>query len=68
MLCHQALSQEQPNKLWLAALDSNWVIPLFRDEVLYIHSYAQAFLEGIKGYGKRVSEIKDSYSQAVQKA
>lgn len=67
-LCHSALSLEQPNKLWIAALESNWVIPLFRDEALYIHGYVQAFFEGIKGYGKRVSEIKDCYNQAVQKA
>ncbi|XKL65966.1 hypothetical protein PGB90_009386 [Kerria lacca] len=68
ILCHQALNQEQPNKLWLAALESNWVIPLFRDEVLYVHAYVQSFFESIKGYGKRVSEIKDCYSHAVQKA
>lgn len=68
MLCHQVLGQEQPNKLWLAALESNWVIPLFRDEVLYVHSYVQAFFEGMKGYGKRISEVKDCYSHAVQKA
>ncbi|XP_065218570.1 membrane-associated protein Hem isoform X1 [Planococcus citri] len=68
MLCHQALVQEQANKLWLAALESSWVIPLFRDEVLYVHGHIQQFFDGIKGYGKRVSEVKDCYNQAVQKA
>lgn len=68
MLCHQALVKEQANKLWLAALESNWVIPLFRDEVLYVHGHIQQFFDGIKGYGKRVSEVKDCYNHAVQKA
>ncbi|XP_050438959.1 membrane-associated protein Hem [Adelges cooleyi] len=68
LLCHQALSQEQANKLWLSALESNWVIALFRDETIFIHSFIQTFFETIKGYSKRVSEIKDAYSHATQKA
>lgn len=68
MLCHPALSQEQPNKLWLSALESNWVVPLFRDEVFYVHNYVQTFFDSIKGYGKRVSEVKECYNQATQKA
>lgn len=68
MLCHQNLNQEQANKLWLMALEPNWVIPLFRDEVLYVHSYVQTFFDTIKGYGKRISEVKDCYNQAIQKA
>jgi NCK-associated protein 1 len=72
MLCHQYLSQEKPqdwpSKLWLSALESSWVIALFRDEVLYIHAYIQSFFDGIKGYGKRISEVKDCYNQAIQKA
>ncbi|KAK4882050.1 hypothetical protein RN001_005369 [Aquatica leii] len=68
ILCHQGLQQEHFNKMWVSALESSWVIPLFRDEVVYIHSYVQTFFETLKGYGKRVSEVKDCYSQAVQKA
>ncbi|KAF4526918.1 hypothetical protein B566_EDAN008361 [Ephemera danica] len=68
MLCHQALGHEQPNKLWISALESSWVVSLFRDEVLHIHSYIQAFFDAIKGYGKRISEVKDCYNQAAQKA
>lgn len=67
-LCHSSLSKEEPNSLWVAALESGWVLTLFRDEVIYIHQYIQGFFEGIKGYGKRVSEVKDCYNQAVQKA
>ena len=67
-LCHNVLNQEQPSKLWTTALESGWVLALFRDEVIYIHQYVQAFFEGIKGYGKRVSEVKECYSHAAQKA
>ncbi|XP_065349568.1 membrane-associated protein Hem [Cloeon dipterum] len=67
-LCHQALNQEQPSKLWSSALDSSWVIAVFRDEVVHIHSYIQGFFDGIKGYSKRISEVKECYNQAVQKA
>ncbi|KAJ8688113.1 hypothetical protein QAD02_023908 [Eretmocerus hayati] len=67
-LCHGVLNQEQPSKLWITALESGWVLVLFRDEVIYIHQYIQSFFETIKGYGKRVSEVKDCYNQAVQKA
>ncbi|KAF5295542.1 hypothetical protein FQR65_LT10405 [Abscondita terminalis] len=68
ILCHQGLQQEPFNKMWVSALESSWVIPLFRDEVVYIHSYVQTFFETLKGYGKRVSEIKDCCTHAVQKA
>ncbi|XP_063219756.1 membrane-associated protein Hem [Bacillus rossius redtenbacheri] len=68
MLCHQTLVQERANRLWISALESSWVVVLFRDEVVYIHSYIQNFFDGIKGYSKRISEVKDCYSQAIQKA
>lgn len=67
-LCHNLLSQEQPSKLWTSALESSWVLALFRDECIYIHQYVQSFFEGLKGYGKRVSELKECYNQAIQKA
>lgn len=68
MLCHQSLSQDQASKMWISALESSWVTPLFRDEVIYIHAYIQAFFDTLKGYSKKISEVKDCYSQAIQKA
>jgi NCK-associated protein 1 len=66
-ICHPALSQNQTaNELWTLALSSGWIVPLFRDEVLYIHNYIQVFFEAIKGYGKKVTEVKDCYTNAVQ--
>ncbi|XP_030759273.1 membrane-associated protein Hem [Sitophilus oryzae] len=71
MLIHNVLldtRQDYFNKLLLNTLESFWVLPLFRDEVLYIHQYIWSFLDTLKGYGKRISEIKDVHQQAVQKA
>lgn len=76
MLCHQiSMSQmkgssdnNSSDDMWLSALRSSWVITLFRDEVLYIHQYIVAFFDGIKGYGKRISEVKDALNYAIANA
>lgn len=69
LLNHQMFAQyPEVIKMWLTALESSWVIPLFRDEVIQIHQYIQNTFDGIKGYSKRISEVKDAYNTAVQKA
>ncbi|KAK9511245.1 hypothetical protein O3M35_005839 [Rhynocoris fuscipes] len=68
LLCHQSIGHEQAHKMWSAALESCWVVPLFRDEVIYIHTYIQNMFDTIKGYSKRISEVKDFFNHAVQKA
>ena len=69
MLNHSMLGHSAPvTSMWISALESSWVIALFRDEVIYIHQYIQNAFEGIKGYGKRISEVKDCYNHALQKA
>ncbi|CAG9836304.1 unnamed protein product [Diabrotica balteata] len=68
LLLHNLLQQEHFNKLFLNALESSWVTPLFRDEVIYTHQYVLSFFDTLKGYGKRISEVKDAQNQAVQKA
>lgn len=67
-LCHQNLQTDIYNKMWISALESSWVIPLFRDEVIHIHSYILSFFDNMKGYSKRISEVKDCHSHAIQKA
>jgi NCK-associated protein 1 len=67
-VCHPSLSHQTASDLWTLALSCNWVVALFRDEVVYIHSYIQSFFESIKGYGKKVSEIKDCYNAALATA
>lgn len=69
LLVHNVLlQQDQFNKLFLSALELSWVIPLFRDEVIHIHQYISSFFDTLKGYGKRNSEIKEAYNNAIQKA
>ncbi|GAB6026086.1 hypothetical protein CHUAL_012289 [Chamberlinius hualienensis] len=68
LVCHQYLGQSTALELWQGALQNGWVISLFRDEVLQVHSYIQSFFEGIKGYNKRVSEVKEYYTHALQQA
>ena len=66
-ICHQTLTQNQTaNELWVLALSDGWVVPLFRDEVVYTHNYIEVFFQSIKGYGKKVSEVKDCYQNAIQ--
>lgn len=69
LLSHQLLGQAQPaQQMWLSALESSWVIALFRDEVIHIHQYIQNTFDGMKGYSKRISEVKECYNHAIQKA
>lgn len=67
-LCHQFLAQPVAVSLWTNALQSGWVLPLFRDEVICIHSYIQTFFDSIKGYGKRVTEVKECFNLATVNA
>ncbi|XP_055377265.1 membrane-associated protein Hem [Condylostylus longicornis] len=69
LLNHQMLGQlPEITKMWLSALECNWVIALFRDEVIHIHQYIHNTFDGIKGYGKRISEVKEAHNIAIQKA
>ena len=67
-ICHPILQDPTANELWNQALSSGWVLPLFRDEVLYTHNFIQVFFESIKGYNKKVNEVKDCYNKAIQEA
>ncbi|XP_055928903.1 membrane-associated protein Hem-like isoform X1 [Argiope bruennichi] len=68
ILIHQYLSQPPAQELFQSALHGGWVHTLFRDEVLQTHLYIQQFFESIKGYNKRVSEVKECFNYAVQNA
>ncbi|XP_068207271.1 membrane-associated protein Hem isoform X2 [Palaemon carinicauda] len=68
MLIPQILQKPQALDCWTQALQTGWVITLFRDEVLHPHSYIQSFLETKKELGKRNSDVKESHSQAVTNA
>lgn len=67
-LIHQYLSQPPAQELFQNALHGGWVHTLFRDEVLHTHYYIQQYFETVKGYNKRVSEVKECYNHALQYA
>nr|XP_022911596.1 membrane-associated protein Hem isoform X2 [Onthophagus taurus] len=67
-LIPQIIQVEGGFKIWGKALESCWVIPLFRDEVIHIHPYIISYFDAQKGYGKRISEVKECQSHAIQKA
>ena len=49
-VCHVATNQPGFSEMWQKALENGMTIRLFRDEVILIHQYLQAFFESIKGY------------------
>lgn len=68
LLIHQHLNQTPAHDLFSKALQCGWVITLYRDEVIHTHAFVQHFFEGIKGYNKRVSDVKDAYNNVLQNA
>ncbi|KAK2193376.1 hypothetical protein NP493_13g01015 [Ridgeia piscesae] len=62
------LGEVNPHAMWRQALSSNYVLALCRDEVIHIHLFIISYFETIKGYSKRVAEMKEWYIQAVQQA
>jgi hypothetical protein len=64
-LCHTFLSHEDAKELWSLALNSSGTTVIHRDEVTHTHSYVQTHLESIKGYGKKVTEVKEHYAEAL---
>ncbi|XP_030054169.1 nck-associated protein 1-like isoform X1 [Microcaecilia unicolor] len=46
-------------ELWKMALQSSLYITLIRDETLFIHKVIEEFLGNMKGYGKRVTDVKE---------
>ncbi|XP_028262239.1 nck-associated protein 1-like [Parambassis ranga] len=60
LLCHSSLNANQTSQeLWKMALRSGLYISLTRDEVLNIHKVSEDLFDGIKGYNKRVADIKE---------
>ncbi|XP_013912433.1 PREDICTED: nck-associated protein 1-like [Thamnophis sirtalis] len=69
LLCHSCLGSTQNClELWRMALRGSLYITLIRDEVLYIHKVTEEAFSGIKGYGKRITDIKDCKEHALQQS
>ncbi|XP_062975325.1 nck-associated protein 1-like [Elgaria multicarinata webbii] len=66
LLCHSCLASTQSClDLWRAGLRSSLYITLVRDEVLPIHKVTEEAFSSIKGYGKRVADIKECKEYAL---
>ncbi|KAJ0068539.1 hypothetical protein NL108_008892 [Boleophthalmus pectinirostris] len=60
LLCHSSLNMHPPAlELWKMALRSGLYLTLTRDEVLNIHKVSEDLFDNIKGYSKRVADIKE---------
>ncbi|XP_058023361.1 nck-associated protein 1-like isoform X2 [Ahaetulla prasina] len=69
LLCHSCLGSTQSClDLWRMALRGSLYITLVRDEVLSIHKVTEEAFGGIKGYGKRITDIKDCKEHALQQS
>uniref|UniRef100_A0A8D0B276 NCK associated protein 1 like n=1 Tax=Salvator merianae TaxID=96440 RepID=A0A8D0B276_SALMN len=65
LLCHSCLGTTQSClDLWRAALRGSMYITLVRDEVLSIHKVTEEAFSNIKGYGKRVADVKECKEHA----
>ncbi|XP_039602736.1 nck-associated protein 1-like isoform X1 [Polypterus senegalus] len=61
LLCHGSLNTHQPSQdLWKSALRSGLCITIIRDELLFFHKTTEDFFDTMKGYSKRIADIKES--------
>ncbi|XP_046731027.1 nck-associated protein 1-like [Silurus meridionalis] len=66
LLCHSSLAANAVSlDLWKMALRSGFYITLIRDEVINIHKVSEEHFDSIKGYSKRVADIKESKENAT---
>uniref|UniRef100_A0A672KST4 Nck-associated protein 1 n=1 Tax=Sinocyclocheilus grahami TaxID=75366 RepID=A0A672KST4_SINGR len=69
ILCHAALSSDAAAlSLWKLALQSSSCLCLFRDEVFHIHKSAEDLFVNIRGYNKRVNDIRECKESALSHA
>ncbi|KAM4700529.1 nck-associated protein 1-like [Discoglossus pictus] len=60
LLSHGVLnSNPQSLELWKLALQGSQCITLIRDDALLIHRFTEDFFSNMKGYGKRVADVKE---------
>ncbi|XP_036616965.1 nck-associated protein 1-like isoform X1 [Trichosurus vulpecula] len=66
LLCHGCLNANpQCQKLWKLGLQGSLYITLIREEVLQVHKVTEDLFGSLKGYGKRVTDIKESKEYVV---
>uniref|UniRef100_A0A8B9HKT3 NCK associated protein 1 like n=1 Tax=Astyanax mexicanus TaxID=7994 RepID=A0A8B9HKT3_ASTMX len=66
LLCHNSLnSNAASQELWKMALRSGLYVTLTRDEVINVHKLSEDHFDGIKGYSKRIADIKECKENAI---
>uniref|UniRef100_A0A8C6GYU0 NCK associated protein 1 like n=1 Tax=Mus spicilegus TaxID=10103 RepID=A0A8C6GYU0_MUSSI len=66
LLCHGCLnSNSQCQKLWKLCLEGSLYITLIREDVLQVHKVTEDLFSSLKGYSKRVADIKESKEHAI---
>ncbi|KFM04271.1 Nck-associated protein 1-like, partial [Aptenodytes forsteri] len=66
LVCPGALSSSpQCLELWRQALQGSLYVTLLRDETLQVHKVTEELLSSLKGYGKRVADLKECKEHAV---
>ncbi|XP_066527293.1 nck-associated protein 1-like [Hoplias malabaricus] len=66
LLCHSSLNTNAASQeLWKMALRSGFYITLTRDEAINIHKLSEEHFDGMKGYSKRIADIKECKEHAV---
>ncbi|KAB5517011.1 hypothetical protein PHYPO_G00184610 [Pangasianodon hypophthalmus] len=66
LLCHSSLASNAASlDLWKMALRSGFYITLIRDEVINVHKLSEEHFDSIKGYSKRVADIKECKEHAT---
>uniref|UniRef100_A0A4W4HQL6 Nck-associated protein 1-like n=1 Tax=Electrophorus electricus TaxID=8005 RepID=A0A4W4HQL6_ELEEL len=66
LLCHTSLNINAASQdLWKMALRSGLYVTLIRDEVINIHKLSEEHLDGLKGYSKRLADIKECKEHTI---
>ncbi|KAM6981225.1 nck-associated protein 1-like [Aplochiton taeniatus] len=66
LLCHSSLNTNQASlELWKMSLRSGLYLTLIRDEVINIHKVSEEHLDGLKGYSKRIADIKECKEHTI---
>ncbi|XP_066063661.1 nck-associated protein 1-like [Chamaea fasciata] len=65
LVCPGALGAAPCQELWRRALQGSLFVTLVRDEAVAVHKVTEELLGGLKGYGKRVADVKECRDHAV---
>ncbi|XP_064419673.1 nck-associated protein 1 isoform X5 [Latimeria chalumnae] len=69
VLCHGILNSDTTSlNLWKLALQSSSCLSLFRDEVFHIHKAVEDLFVNIRGYNKRINDIRECKEAALSHA